>query len=1447
MAQVTVYQNKLNFSGGVNASRPAHLIPEDQVASATNIDFSIERGAARPRRGYGTFIPTSGTQHFGMFKSYGADAGTYSLYSYNQGTATSSVGVTRVNGVTTNAYTQIAPALNTSGQFAKYRSRTYIASGHSLYKDDGSSTTEWIKQVPLAPKITVNTAPAISIITGGTVSNVLEGTANPFGGTNTITNDAVTGRATVLNVATINLGTNSGNVVSATNGIIYANVGFSDPQNVYRVSIDFALDAITVAGTATSTSTVTNGTTTSTLTTTDFAITTGFQNYWHGEYLPNIGRSLTQSYPSADQLSAAAQQVNGVALTAPQIANLQSVINSNQTTPQTNIGFAGNVLSNLAIPISDFNYVGTWTGTGDPWQGLTGVRITIESYVTAMVSYIANVTEVGDAGHQLTDMNIGYTWYETFAELDSAGNFIGESAASPATGPLKMISANATVVDTSTPTGSSTNGITHIITYRQGGYAQTPYAVNTRTIGSATFTDSMSDLTSLLINTPLTINVAKQADFGNVTIAGAEAFYDRIYVGDNSANQWRLRWSQVGRPDQFITTNTALVSPDAGDNMTGIVVWPPGLVIVNWKSVYELTGSVFEGPFADYTFQRASCRRGSVAAGCLIKTPHGIPLLNWDGITMYQPGAGIDVDLPWVTEQIGDAFRGAGGFDPAALDYTRVPAINGSLTSAYATYKEGKLYISASTGTNTFNDTVYVLDFNTQKCWWYQYQNVGVSGQPINSLYWDFVNSTIYAGGTAGILQLENFVTEQAGTGTSAVPWNFQTRAWTTPTDALVENLAVEYIGGPFGVNAIYDNTATITVGTCSSLPGGTGVKTYAHLPLNGLVTNNLSFQFQQLTGSNTTTTSGTTTTTITSSAFGPHTAVYGLTFDSIPHPQKVHFYQTDYDDNSHPGDKLWDVEFHDIGMLQANTPLNQGTGTVTSTVSATGTVTAVTFVDGVAVMTNTILGTGTPSAGRNIYTFSFPAETYGEIAYTTYTSTTSGTQTASTMGLFKVWEHRYSARNEPPKVTVWRTTIESLDEAICDAFDVDINPNGTVLGTCFVDGVPLMTATITSVGTNLQHRQSYTFKLPVEVYGRTIYVLYNSGGSNFFKHYNTWFHRRPEPDRWTNYVSERRSAQEKHFDAFEVDIDPFGNTVFGTAFIDSVAVSTFTYSHTIRGRIVLPFPAETYGKTVWCQFNVAVGTDTTINPKGGRFKYYSDNFIGTTEPDRLTFVQKILPPYPSEHYIKTWVAELNPLGTCTGTFMIDGGVIATATFTGTIREMYNVGMDAPLTALLGTATAVEVRYSGQGGQGIGGLGFKHYRTEIESEPKPFGKSTWAYSYKKIGGASQTDMARFWTFDVEVPTGPNVTMTSVFDIDGLLGFSTNTMTLTNGIRNYVDRIPFPPGGRGRLFQHRLSFSAPVKMWRSTIDTEHIGAKGVSRTTINGTPQESTYSAFRYGD
>jgi hypothetical protein len=1448
----TTKQNVMSFAGGVDASTPAHALPQDIVQTATNLDFSIERGAARARRGYDQYVSTPNISHYALFKSWMPHEVNNSwLYTGFVGTGgTAGVGRVTISADTPGTYTVlVSNGDGSNAEFAKYRQYTYLAAGTALYKDDGTNTTEWIKQVPPKPTVTLNTATNYNIITGSSTLTILEGT-NTLGtnGTNTCTANSL-GRSTMLLKSTINLGTGADGAVIGTNGIVYTQVGFSDPTNIYRISVDFATDTVTL-GTTTATQTVTNGTTTTTINPVTIAITTGFQNFWHGEYLPNIGRSIIPSYPSADTTTGAAQQNGlGTAISNAQVSQVQSLINADQQLTQLNITFSGNTPSSVAIPIANFNFVGTWTASGthtDAWQGLTAVRVTVESYVPTQTTLLCGLYEQGDANYCLTDMNVGYTYYQTWAELDANGNFLGESAASPSAGPFKCVNANFTVVCTGTTTGSQA-GITNIITYRQGGYCQTPYAVGTTSYGTMTLTDTTGDIQALLDDIPMVINVRGRnypGGFGYWNIMANEAFYDRIYL----ANTNTLMWSEIGRPDQFIITNTALVTTDPGDAIAGLVVWPPGLIIINWRSVYEMTGTVFEGPTADFVIQKAAPKRGSVAPGTIIKTPHGIPLVNYDGITMYIPGSGVDVPIPWINAQIGDAWRGFGTFDPAALAGNRVPAINGHLFQAFACYAEGKLYLTVATGNSSTPNTVFVMDFYTEKCWWYQYQTPTFGSQPINSLLWDFENNNIFAGGTDGLYQIETEITE--GTAGNYPPWSFQTKEWSVANDTLVENFAIEYVGGPFQVTAVYDGTATITIGTCSSQN-----KTWNHFPLNGLVNNSLSFQLQQLTG----------TATGTFSSYGAHTAVYNITWDSIEQPQKVHFFQTDYDDNHYPGDKLWDVEFHDVGFLQANEAVNQATGTATitttttgtatttvigtETISATGTVTAVTFIDGVAVMTNTMIGTGTPSAGRNIFTFSFPAETYGEIAYTTYTtSQPTGTATASTMGLFKLWDHRYQARNEPPKTTVWRTTIESLDEAICDAFDSDINPNGTVLATAFVDNTPLMTATITSTAPGEQYnRQSYTNKLPVEVYGRTLYVLYNGSGGNWFKHYNTMFHRRPEPDRWTNYVSDRRSTQEQHFDAHEVDVNPLGNTVLGTALIDGIAYGTFTYTGTLRERFVNAFPANTYGKTTWTQFSVSTATDTNLNPRGGRFKYFSDHFIGTLEPDRLTFVQKIFPPFPSEHYIKTWIAELNPLGVCTGTLMADGIAITTNTFAGTIRETYNVGLElltGAAQALIGTATAIEIRYTGSGSPGL----FKHYRSDVESDPKPFGKLTWGRQYEKSGGISQIDMARFWAVDVELPPGNTVTlMTSIWDIDGLPGFSTNTMTLTGSGRVYIDRVPFPPGGRGRLFQQKITFSSPAKVWRSTLDEEQIGAKGVTRKTLEATPIESYYAKSQFSN
>ena len=1428
----TLKPQQMTFSGGVNAQYPAHLIPDDTVQTGSNVDFSLERGAARTRRGYSSYLGTVYT-HLKLFKAYYslALANTF-LYSAHSSGTSSGFGRAQFGGGYSQIGTFTGAALPIAG-FCKFNNYTYMAAGYpSYFKDDGTNTTEWIKQVPPAPIITVSTGSDIVAISSG-VATVQEGTAlATTSGTLTATSDSNTGRIVVTQLGTFNFGTHTG-FVTDSSSVMVTNLGFSDPQNVYRISVDVCVGTY---ATSTVTETITNGTTTTTATLTEVT----FPSYWHGEYLPNIGTNITPALPTADDLtgSVVLYGSNGtnVAVNTNTVASLQSLINSDMIPPLMNISFSANNITPLIIPKLNFVFVGTYTGTSDPWQASPAVRIVIENYVTSMQLLLTSMSMRGDSGHPLTDMSVGYVWYQTWAQLDANGNFIGESALSPPSNsgvPIKGMNVNGTVTSGGTATNTGSNGITHVITYRQGGYCQFPYQVGTQSYvqnATNTLTDTMSDLNALLLNVPGTINVFSQTAFPNdIFVVADQPWFNRIWVSDGTS----LFWSSPGRPDQFPMTSQVQVGQGGGEDsvMALVPVLPAGMVIICANAVYEMSGSVFEGPNADYVVQRANVRKGSMAPLTAVRTPYGIPLLSYDGLSMYQPGAGVDEPLPWVVEQIGDAFRGQQTPDPAAVDGSRVPAINGRLFVASAVYNEGKLYLAAPTGTSSNNNTVFVIDFHHQKCWWNTY-GTGTT-IIINDFHWDFLNNTLLAGGVNNIWQIETGTTE-GGAGLPT-PWYFKSRAWSTPTDALLENFAIEYVGGPFEVDIILDGTTTQTLGTCSS-----NSKTWTHLPLNGMVTNNAVFQFTQL---------GTAVGT-----WVPHSAVYQITFDALEHPQKVHFYQTDYNDNGYPGDKLWDVVFYDVGFLEYNPGTNTTSGTTTDSlgiINGTGTVTAVTFVDGVAVMTNTLTGTGSPSIGRNIYTFSFPAETYGEIAYTTMTSTltstTSGTNTTTFPGLFKLWDHRFSARNEPPRTTVWRTTIESLDEAICDAFDVDINPNGTVFGTCFVDNTPLMTATITNtnVATGTNHRQSYTFKLPVEVYGRTIFVLYNSGSGQYFKHYNTWFHRRPEPDRWTNYVSDRRSTQEQHFDYHECEVNPLGNTVLGTAYIDNTPYGTFTYTGAQRERFVNAFPADTYGKTVWTQYNVVAATDTNLNPLGGRFKFFQDHFNGTPEPDRLTFVQKILQPWPSEHYLKTWIAELNPLGTCTGTLFADHTIINTTTFTGTIRTTYNVGIDlnASNSVALQTATAVEVRYSS-----TAPAVFKHYTTTIETEPKPFGKTSWAISYKKTGGASQIDMARFWAVDIEVPpSAPTVLMTSTWDIDGQGTFAINTFTFSNTGRIYVDRIPFPPGGRGRLFQQRISFNTPCKVWRSSLDEEHIGVKGLARATVNGTPMESQWSDYKYAD
>ncbi len=75
MANSVVTRQQLTFGGAVNANAPAHLIGEDQLQSSTNVDYSLERGAIRTRRGVSQSI-SSPYNHFTLFRALGPSSGS---------------------------------------------------------------------------------------------------------------------------------------------------------------------------------------------------------------------------------------------------------------------------------------------------------------------------------------------------------------------------------------------------------------------------------------------------------------------------------------------------------------------------------------------------------------------------------------------------------------------------------------------------------------------------------------------------------------------------------------------------------------------------------------------------------------------------------------------------------------------------------------------------------------------------------------------------------------------------------------------------------------------------------------------------------------------------------------------------------------------------------------------------------------------------------------------------------------------------------------------------------------------------------------------------------------------------------------------------------------------------------------------------------------------------
>lgn len=788
-------QVQMSFGNGPNPAGAPHLLADGEVASATNIDFSYEPGAAACRRGSAKTWTIDGANPVRkIYRRFTSSYATGPFYVH--------CGSAIYRG-TSGTFTALMSGLSGSrADITSYQGQAFIAAemGTNAIKNNGTSVTDWIKQAPaVAPGLTPNAfwyslRPANGTWTWTVVEGSATGTKSATAVVLGAAGEGVLGTSSRLQVnfgslVSTNLGTGSNFIYGTYSlgdyGVNSIRIGFSNPAAVTRITRDYSIGDTT------------------------------FGNYWHHSYV--IGEK--------DTLDSIATEVTGHELL---MSYLTRIDRANPRTAE--LGWAINAKYDIRTPQREFTFVGT--GTTINWSNIQAARLIVEATDPAVVVTADSWAIQGGEPSSLDDTEVGYTYWETWATLDTSGNVLGESAPSPASIRTKISHGHFVVYETTTPTGS--HGITHRLFYRQGGLTTAPYRVLSLPLATNMAADYMTDLTALSSGIPMeSVNNLSRSQFPNNIVAISEPWYERIFVGHENI----INWSLPGMPDCFPTDSVADVS-QTGDGVQGFAVWPPGLVIVNRDSVYEMHGNTFEGgpETADWKLERTGSRHGNIAPATIIKTPAGIPLFDNDGIYIYVPGQGIDLPLDWVMDKIGDAWQGPGSTDPAASKGSRVPAINKSYSDrCCAAWHNNKLYFGAPTGVSTYCSTLFVMDFATKRVWWYTYPWY------FTCLTWDGPNNALYAGTSDGyVMQLDTGSCDQNTAGADVVTtWSVKTRQWTTPSETVLENLSIEYQGGNAIVYGLYDATTTQSLGTLTN-----SGKTWTTPKLAGTICNNAAFLF---------------------------------------------------------------------------------------------------------------------------------------------------------------------------------------------------------------------------------------------------------------------------------------------------------------------------------------------------------------------------------------------------------------------------------------------------------------------------------------------------------------------------------------------------------------------------------------------------------------------------
>lgn len=1059
-----VTKQQVQFEGALNAVAAPQVLGPTEVQASTNVDFSLEPQAASVRRGSKLFAAppvvgthTSNAQVTMITRNYGLSTGVFADDTMvpffaetalgqhfvtdfplgNLAVVQNSAGVPVVPGGTQS---QVLPS------YTAYNGYLYIANGTSAFKTTGnvSMTFDWLLPQPDQPSVVLTPQFAASIPfigfagTAGTATyTATEGTI-----TSTSTNAAYFSTPTIL--ATCNSGTGTRIVVvgacSTTNWenpIVFVTAPsgtlVTTGAGTFTLggNIDFHQGWPSGDTTGASGSYVGTMTTTQTMTAgvygTDYLLLAlanqqnvvtiqrdlslgdaTFTNYWHQETtalgIDDATLDPVSAFITSQGNSISANQTIALNTNRGNLSHIgaNTAINVpviRKSISKTSISAS---VSPWAVSRSDYKFIGAFSAPD--FSNVQAVRVIIEFNTPGQVAVIGGFATYGGLGYPLNDQASGISYYQTLARVEN-GFIISEGAPSLPSPPAKCQFAHAAItVGTMTNT---TAGVTHRVFYRTGGLLQDAYrlgsvALANSTNNACTIYDYAFPDMNIITNPVMTRNLWSQwpdpsAGTGLPGVnAISQVWQSRAWIGVQN----QLYWTIPGQLSKVQNDSQTSVS-DVGDSISAIIP-SQNLVVVNQNSVFEMAGTIFEGPYQNWTLTRTQSRRGSAAPRTAINTPQGILLLGYDGLSMYRQGYGMDEDLGWVYDRIGDLWKGTAFNDPAALK-GRIPALNGqAIFNSCAAYKDGKIYLAVPTGINTLADTMFVLDLMHQRVWMFTYPF------SICSLFWDRMQNRLFAGDAHGsIRQLEVGLADD----TTPITWSFTTREWSAPMDLQLENLQTEALGsGTWQVDI--NNTNTQLLGTWSK-----PVKVWTPAPLLGSVGENINYIY-----------SGTQS--------GLRNVVYGLEWDAIPQAPQITFYETNpIAPPSETYVKTWLVDVNALGAIIQGTLLVDGT---------------------VVLQTAITNGAAGDLMKRRVYEVGLPNVTAGKNITAIYN--------ASIGGSFRHYDTQFEFEPKPFGKTTWLVTykkaggVTQADMARFYAMDIEGLSTNTITNTWIIDGAVFST-----------------------------------------------------------------------------------------------------------------------------------------------------------------------------------------------------------------------------------------------------------------------------------------------------------------------------------------------------------------------------------------------------